>query len=134
MSIPRRLLRIASQRLRDTIDGVDLDWLAGDSARRESTREAERELQDFLRDRAPAGPDGPSVRAVDPLAEEYALLGVTADADAEELQRAWHRCVKENHPDLYAGDPVAQSAAKERFLRVQLAYRRVLEARGGAGV
>ena len=48
----------------------------------------------------------------------YEVLGVSRDADAEELQQAFRRLARENHPDVNR-DP----AAEERFKEINEAYQ-----------
>jgi molecular chaperone DnaJ len=50
-------------------------------------------------------------------ADHYTVLGVSRDANAEELKRAYRRLARELHPDTNP-DP----AAEERFKEVALAY------------
>src|SRR5439155_14616385 len=125
-SIPKRLFRAAAERLRREFEDLEIEfeaWRPSDPA-----ANARRELDDFLRD----GPtyQRPSPPA-DPLAPDYALLGVPPGADRAALQRAWHRCVRETHPDRFTADPAAADAARERFLLYQQAYERIVAARGG---
>lgn len=48
----------------------------------------------------------------------YATLGVSKDADAKEITRAYRKLARENHPDAKPDDP----AAEERFKEVSAAY------------
>jgi len=49
----------------------------------------------------------------------YEVLGVSRDADAETLKRAYRRAALECHPDRHPGDP----ACEERFKEVSEAYQ-----------
>lgn len=48
----------------------------------------------------------------------YAVLGVTKDASAEDVKKAYRRLARENHPDSNPGD----SAKHDRFKQVAEAY------------
>lgn len=48
----------------------------------------------------------------------YEALGVSPDASADEIRKAYRKLAKENHPDLKPGD----AAAEARFLEAQAAY------------
>lgn len=48
----------------------------------------------------------------------YAVLGVSKDADAKEITKAYRKLARENHPDAKPGD----SAAEERFKEISTAY------------
>jgi len=48
----------------------------------------------------------------------YEVLGVSKDASAEELKKAYRKITKENHPDLHPGD----KACEERFKEANEAY------------
>ncbi len=52
------------------------------------------------------------------MADYYALLGVTRDASAEELKKAYRKRARELHPDANPDDP----AAAEKFKEVAQAY------------
>jgi len=48
----------------------------------------------------------------------YAILGVSPEASAEEIKRAFRKLALETHPDRNPGDP----AAEERFKKINEAY------------
>jgi molecular chaperone DnaJ len=53
------------------------------------------------------------------LAEDfYKLLGVSRDATADEIKKAYRKLARENHPDRNPGDPQAE----DRFKSIQQAY------------
>jgi DnaJ-class molecular chaperone len=52
------------------------------------------------------------------VADLYQTLGVSPDADADAIKRAFRKLAKENHPDTHPGD----KAAEERFKSVSQAY------------
>lgn len=55
-----------------------------------------------------------------PKADYYQVLGVTSDANAEMIQRAYRQKAKEYHPDL---NPEREEWAKTRFQLISEAYR-----------
>jgi DnaJ-domain-containing protein 1 len=125
VSIPKRLFRVAADRLRREFADLEIEFEA--RRPRDPASNARRELEDFLRDGAASRRAAPPP---DPLAPDYALLGLKPDADRAAIQRAWHRCVRETHPDRFAYDPTAAEAARERFHLYQQAYERIIAARG----
>lgn len=52
------------------------------------------------------------------MRDPYAVLGVTRDASADEIKRAFRKFAKAYHPDRNTGDPKAQ----ERFSELNTAY------------
>src|SRR5438128_4803797 len=137
MSIPRRLLRIATEKLKTGIDGlVDEGWVPTYSRPGGTRRDARQELEDFLNDpvnaRAEAQAPPRPRPTLAPLAAEFKLLGIEPTAEAPAIHRAWRRFARENHPDRFAGDLAAQKAAQERFVKAQEAYQRILDHLGAA--
>ncbi|WP_372719578.1 co-chaperone DjlA [Immundisolibacter sp.] len=60
------------------------------------------------------------------IAQDYALLGVSPNADVADIKRAYRRLMSRHHPDR-AGDDAGATA---RAQGINEAYRRVREARG----
>ena len=59
------------------------------------------------------------------LAEAREILGVSEDADEEEIKRAYRRKVQDYHPDVLASMGLPEDMmryAEERFRRIQMAY------------
>jgi curved DNA-binding protein CbpA len=58
------------------------------------------------------------------MSDHYNLLGVTPEASAEELRRAFRREAKRCHPDLHALRPPAErEALQRRFIELARAYQ-----------
>ncbi len=51
-------------------------------------------------------------------ADYYKTLGVSREADADEIRKAYRKLARKHHPDLNPGD----KAAEDRFKNVQEAY------------
>ena len=68
----------------------------------------------------PAGPARPR------LDQDYALLGVAADAEPAAIKTAYRRLMARHHPDRAGDDPTATARAQA----INDAYRRIREARG----
>ena len=66
---------------------------------------------------------GPTKPRID---QDYAALGVPADADPATIKRAYRRLMARHHPDRAGDDPAATARAQA----INDAYRRVREARG----
>lgn len=80
---------------------------------------------DYARIRATHG--GPSHEEPD---DPYAVLGITAGASPEEIRVAYHRLVRETHPDalLAQGAPVENLAlATARIARINAAHDRLVK-------
>src|SRR6202171_6729183 len=51
-------------------------------------------------------------------ADYYKALGVSREADADEIRKAYRKLARKHHPDLNPGDKTAEN----RFKKVQKAY------------
>jgi DnaJ-domain-containing protein 1 len=74
------------------------------------------------------GPQGPKEAMRDP----YGVLGVSRDASAVEIKKAYHALAKKWHPDR---NPKNKAAAEEKFKVIQAAYDKLTKAKttkGGA--
>ena len=61
----------------------------------------------------------------------YSILGVSKDASAEDLKKAWRKLSLKYHPDKvhYLGEEV-QKAAHEKFQKVNEAWETIKKQRG----
>ncbi|WP_296762599.1 TerB family tellurite resistance protein [Sediminimonas sp.] len=78
--------------------------------------------RDFRRLRSRFVPD----EADDP----YAVLGVSRDASADEVRRAWKQLVRESHPDAMAArgvPPEARQMAEKRLIDINRAFREIAD-------
>lgn len=56
------------------------------------------------------------------------ILGVSMNASADEIKKAYRSLAKVHHPDRFATESESQQKiAKERFVKIQLAYEMLLE-------
>ena len=102
-------------------------------ARRLGLSEADvSQLEALLR----AATGGPSAAGAPPsqdrLADAYAALGVTPDASAAEIKRAYRKLISQNHPDKLAARGLPESmraVAEERSRELNSAYDLVKSAR-----
>ena len=79
---------------------------------------------------------GPSAADIPPradkLADAYAALGVTADASAADIKRAYRKLISQNHPDKLAARGLPDSmrpVAEERSRELNSAYDMIKSAR-----
>ena len=64
--------------------------------------------------------------------DPYLVLGITPDISDEDLKKAYHRLVRENHPDMLIARGVPQelvSIANEKLAAITVAYSRVAKQR-----
>ena len=59
------------------------------------------------------------------LREDFAELGLSPDASAEDCKAAYKKLLKTHHPDRHAGDPNKMKKATEKTARINAAYRRL---------
>lgn len=57
--------------------------------------------------------------------EYYAVLGLGPGADLKTVKKAYHRKMRENHPDKFAHDPVAERRAHARAQEINEAYQQL---------
>lgn len=57
--------------------------------------------------------------------EYYTLLGLKPGADIKQVKRAYRDKMRENHPDKFAHDPVAEAAAHDRAQQINDAYQQL---------
>ena len=102
-------------------------------ARRLGLSEADvSQLEALLR----AGTGGPSGAGASPtpsrLADAYAALGITPEADAATIKRAYRKLISQNHPDKLAARGLPESmraVAEERSRELNSAYDLIKSAR-----
>lgn len=62
------------------------------------------------------------------MRDPYEVLGVSKDASADEIKRAYRKLAKQYHPDNYVNNPLAD-LAEEKFKEINEAYEALI---GGA--
>ena len=74
-----------------------------------------------------------STASRDPLAEAYAVLGVSANDSTDVMKRKYRELAKKNHPDALRAQGLPEEMvgkATERMSRINEAWARIKEARG----
>jgi DnaJ like chaperone protein len=69
----------------------------------------------------------------EPPPDDYAVLGLKADAADEEIKRAWRRLVREHHPDRLIAQGVPEEMVRDanaRLAAINAAYDRIASERG----
>lgn len=66
-------------------------------------------------------------------ADPYLILGITPDISSDDLRKAYHRLVRENHPDTLIARGVPKelvSIANEKLAMINVAYEKIMTHRG----
>ncbi|MDO8423889.1 MAG: TerB family tellurite resistance protein [Parvibaculum sp.] len=66
-------------------------------------------------------------------ADPYLILGITPDISSDDLRKAYHRLVRENHPDTLIARGVPKelvSIANEKLATINVAYEKIMTHRG----
>lgn len=90
------------------------------------------QLEALLRAATGRGSTSGGVPAKDRLQDAYAALGVSADATAAQIKRAYRKLMSENHPDKLASRGLPESmrqVAEERSREINSAYDLIKEVR-----
>jgi len=64
--------------------------------------------------------------------DPYLVLGITPDISTDDLRKAYHRLVRENHPDTLIARGVPKelvSIANEKLATINVAYEKIMTAR-----
>ena len=73
---------------------------------------------------------GQNLRLEEIIMNPYEVLGISSNADLEEIKKAYRELSRKYHPDSYAGNPLA-SLAEEKFKQVQEAYDAIMKEKNG---
>lgn len=67
----------------------------------------------------------------DDLDSAYQILGVSSNAENEEIKKAYRKMAQENHPDKvsHLGEDI-RKAAEEKFMQINAAYEKIKKQRG----
>jgi DnaJ-class molecular chaperone len=68
---------------------------------------------------------GKETGAPETLRGDFAELGLSAGASAEECKQAYKRLLKQHHPDRHAGHPGNMKKATEKTARINAAFDRI---------
>ena len=86
--------------------------------------ELERELWDWIREmQAQAQRAQQQVGRAREADTYYRILGVEPGADIDTVKAAWRKKMRENHPDRFGNDPVAEAEAQRKSQLINRAYR-----------
>lgn len=79
------------------------------------------------------GPEAEARPKVDPVAQAYAVLGLTSAAADAEVTKAYRRLMNQNHPDKLVAKGLPESmmkVAEEKTRQIRAAYEVLRDARG----
>ena len=65
------------------------------------------------------------------MRDPYQVLGVSRDADEEEIKKAYRALARKYHPDRYAGKPDLQESAEQKMKDINAAYQEIQDLRSG---
>ena len=135
MGILGRLGNVVKSYLNDETDSIFGKKGRGSQSRGGNTHDSDlnaayQELDDFLNgkdsDSQRAAPKEPVRRRVPAeILADFAELGISPEASAQECKAAYKKLLKIHHPDRHAGNPEALKKATEKTTRVNAAYRRI---------
>mgnify|MGYP001227266822 CR=1 FL=1 len=105
VDMARTLIEEARANVEDRFDGLEdnlWEWI------REMQAQAQRAQQQVNR-----------ARESD---DHYRTLGIQPGAGIDAVKKAWRQKMRENHPDRFSNDPVAESRAQARAQEINRAY------------
>lgn len=63
--------------------------------------------------------------------DPYKVLGISQDADEDEIKKAYRALARKYHPDRYAGKPELQASAEQKMKEINAAYEEIQAIRSG---